>query len=113
MRAMVFDGNAPVLQMLDVPDPMPRAGELLIDVHACGVPQSTNQRHSPSAGAKWRSRLGFPGSLTVTVQASSMVVARLSDAHDHGAGPLLLTTVHVAVGLAVKPSTFARHCEVS
>src|SRR5690348_10230328 len=37
MRAMVFDGNAPVLQMLDLPDPTPHAGELLIDVHACGV----------------------------------------------------------------------------
>ncbi|WP_250515016.1 zinc-dependent alcohol dehydrogenase family protein [Caballeronia sp. INDeC2] len=37
MRAMVFDGKAPVLQMLDLPDPMPSAGELLMDVHACGV----------------------------------------------------------------------------
>ncbi|SAK56918.1 zinc-binding alcohol dehydrogenase family protein [Caballeronia pedi] len=37
MRAMVFNGNTPVLQSRDWPDPMPRAGELLIVVHACGV----------------------------------------------------------------------------
>lgn len=37
MRAMIFDGSAPRLQALDVPAPSPRAGELLIDVHACGV----------------------------------------------------------------------------
>ncbi|BCQ25341.1 zinc-binding alcohol dehydrogenase family protein [Caballeronia sp. NK8] len=34
---MVFDGNTPRLQPHDLPDPLPRAGELLIDVHACGV----------------------------------------------------------------------------
>ncbi|SAK93335.1 alcohol dehydrogenase [Caballeronia fortuita] len=37
MRSMVFDGKTPVLQARDLPDPLPRAGELLIDVHACGV----------------------------------------------------------------------------
>lgn len=37
MRAMVFDGHAPLLEERDVPDPVARAGELLIDVHACGV----------------------------------------------------------------------------
>ncbi|HLX01688.1 MAG TPA: zinc-dependent alcohol dehydrogenase family protein [Trinickia sp.] len=37
MRAMVFDGSTPVLQDLQVPDPQPGAGQLLIDIHACGV----------------------------------------------------------------------------
>ncbi|SAL49065.1 alcohol dehydrogenase [Caballeronia cordobensis] len=37
MRAMVFEGGAPRLHPRDLPDPSPRAGELLIDVHACGV----------------------------------------------------------------------------
>ncbi|SAK57689.1 alcohol dehydrogenase [Caballeronia calidae] len=37
MRAMIFDGTAPRLQALDLPDPSPRPGEVLIDVHACGV----------------------------------------------------------------------------
>lgn len=37
MRAMVFDGSEPRLQALDLPDPSPSAGELLIDVHACSV----------------------------------------------------------------------------
>lgn len=37
MRAMVFDGTSPQLREADVPDPVPAAGELLIDVHACGV----------------------------------------------------------------------------
>ncbi len=36
MRAMVFDGNA-LLRDMQVPDPVPAAGELLIDIHACGV----------------------------------------------------------------------------
>jgi alcohol dehydrogenase, propanol-preferring len=37
MRAMVFDGTAPVLHEREWPDPAPGAGQLLIDVHACGV----------------------------------------------------------------------------
>jgi propanol-preferring alcohol dehydrogenase len=37
MRAMVFDGSTPVLEMRDVPDPVAGAGQLLIDVRACGV----------------------------------------------------------------------------
>ncbi|SFU23991.1 zinc-dependent alcohol dehydrogenase family protein [Paraburkholderia aspalathi] len=37
MRAMVFDGTAPVLRDVQVPDPQPSAGQLLIDIHACGV----------------------------------------------------------------------------
>ncbi|WP_321933315.1 zinc-dependent alcohol dehydrogenase family protein [Paraburkholderia sp. J8-2] len=37
MRAMVFDGENPWLREADLPDPAPRAGELLIDVRACGV----------------------------------------------------------------------------
>lgn len=37
MRAMVFDGSAPSLRETQLPDPVPSAGELLIDVHACGV----------------------------------------------------------------------------
>src|SRR3569623_1461686 len=37
MRAMVFDGDSPILLEEDVPDPKPGIGEVLIDVHACGV----------------------------------------------------------------------------
>jgi alcohol dehydrogenase, propanol-preferring len=37
MRAMVLDGHAPLLRERDMPDPVPRAGEVLIEIHACGV----------------------------------------------------------------------------
>lgn len=37
MRAMVFDGSAPYLKEMSLPDPVPEAGQLLIDIHACGV----------------------------------------------------------------------------
>ncbi|HKR47004.1 MAG TPA: zinc-dependent alcohol dehydrogenase family protein [Paraburkholderia sp.] len=37
MRAMLFDGENPRLREADLPDPAPDAGELLIDVRACGV----------------------------------------------------------------------------
>lgn len=37
MRAMVFDGSNPALEMKEVPERRPAAGELRIDVHACGV----------------------------------------------------------------------------
>ncbi len=37
MQAMVFDGESSRLYEADLPDPAPGAGELLIDVHACGV----------------------------------------------------------------------------
>jgi alcohol dehydrogenase, propanol-preferring len=37
MLAMVFDGISPVLREMQVADPVAGAGELLIDVHACGV----------------------------------------------------------------------------
>ena len=37
MLAMVFDGTSPVLRETRVADPVVGAGELLIDVHACGV----------------------------------------------------------------------------
>jgi propanol-preferring alcohol dehydrogenase len=37
LRAMVFDGNSPLLREMDVADPMPSAGQLLIDIHACGI----------------------------------------------------------------------------
>ncbi|WP_322053088.1 zinc-dependent alcohol dehydrogenase family protein [Paraburkholderia bannensis] len=37
MRAMVFDGESPVLCETQLPDPSPREGQLLIDVAACGV----------------------------------------------------------------------------
>ena len=37
MRAMVFDGSDMLLRSRQVPDPVPAAGELLIDIHACGV----------------------------------------------------------------------------
>ena len=34
---MVFDGVSPHLLLRDLPDPSPGPGQLLIDVHACGV----------------------------------------------------------------------------
>lgn len=37
MRAMVFDGSGPYLKEMSLPDPVPDAGQLLIDIHACGV----------------------------------------------------------------------------
>jgi propanol-preferring alcohol dehydrogenase len=37
MRAMVFDGTAPVLCEMQMPDPQPSAGQLLIDIHVRGV----------------------------------------------------------------------------
>ncbi|WP_321948124.1 zinc-dependent alcohol dehydrogenase family protein [Paraburkholderia sp. J10-1] len=37
MQAMVFDGENPRLREADLLDPVPGAGELLIDVRACGV----------------------------------------------------------------------------
>jgi propanol-preferring alcohol dehydrogenase len=37
MRAMVFDGTRPLLQEQELPDPVPGPGQLLIDVHACGI----------------------------------------------------------------------------
>jgi propanol-preferring alcohol dehydrogenase len=37
MRAMVFDGTDPILHDLQLPDPRLSAGQMLIDVHACGV----------------------------------------------------------------------------
>ncbi|WP_233885643.1 zinc-dependent alcohol dehydrogenase family protein [Paraburkholderia flagellata] len=37
MRAMLFDGENPRLREADLPDPAPGAGELLIDIRACGV----------------------------------------------------------------------------
>jgi propanol-preferring alcohol dehydrogenase len=37
MRAMVFDGDSPILREDDVPDPTPGIDQMLIDVHACGV----------------------------------------------------------------------------
>jgi len=37
MRAMVFDGSSPLLAARELPDPTPAAGQLLIDVDACGV----------------------------------------------------------------------------
>lgn len=37
MRAMVFDDTGGLLRDLQVPDPVPAAGQLLIDVHACGI----------------------------------------------------------------------------
>lgn len=37
MRAMVFDGDSPILREEDVPNPTPGNGEVLIDIHACGV----------------------------------------------------------------------------
>ncbi|HEX7931629.1 MAG TPA: zinc-dependent alcohol dehydrogenase family protein [Paraburkholderia sp.] len=37
MRAMIFDGTSPILHEDDVPDPAPGPGQMLIDIHACGV----------------------------------------------------------------------------
>ena len=37
MRAMVFDGKAPILHEQDWPDSIPGEGQLLIDVRACGI----------------------------------------------------------------------------
>ncbi|HVE11010.1 MAG TPA: zinc-dependent alcohol dehydrogenase family protein [Paraburkholderia sp.] len=37
MHAMLFDGTSPQLRDVVLPDPEPAAGQLLIDVHACGV----------------------------------------------------------------------------
>lgn len=37
MRAMVFDGTAPMLCEREMAEPRPAPGQLLIDVHACGV----------------------------------------------------------------------------
>ncbi|MGI4813862.1 MAG: zinc-dependent alcohol dehydrogenase family protein [Janthinobacterium lividum] len=37
MRAMVFDGSGPTLRETDLPDLTPGPGQLLIDVHTCGV----------------------------------------------------------------------------
>jgi alcohol dehydrogenase, propanol-preferring len=37
MRAMVFDGDGPQLHDRQVPDPQAGPGQVLIDVHACGV----------------------------------------------------------------------------
>jgi propanol-preferring alcohol dehydrogenase len=37
MRAMLFDGSSPLLCACELPDPTPNAGQLLIDVFACGV----------------------------------------------------------------------------
>jgi propanol-preferring alcohol dehydrogenase len=34
---MVFDGSGPYLKEMSLPDPVPEAGQLLIDIHACGV----------------------------------------------------------------------------
>jgi propanol-preferring alcohol dehydrogenase len=37
MRAMVFDGSASLLRERELQDPIPGAGQILIDIHACGV----------------------------------------------------------------------------
>jgi alcohol dehydrogenase, propanol-preferring len=37
MRAMLFDSSVLQLRESEIPDPVPAAGQLLIDVHACGV----------------------------------------------------------------------------
>ncbi|RQS76852.1 zinc-binding alcohol dehydrogenase family protein [Burkholderia sp. Bp8963] len=37
MRAIVYDGRSPHLTLRELPDPSPGAGQILIDVHACGV----------------------------------------------------------------------------
>lgn len=37
MRAMVFEGNAPMLRLKDVPIPEPATGQVLVCVEACGV----------------------------------------------------------------------------
>ncbi|OLL31041.1 alcohol dehydrogenase [Burkholderia sp. SRS-W-2-2016] len=37
MRAMLFDGTSATLHERDLPDPQPGPGQILLDVHACGV----------------------------------------------------------------------------
>ena len=37
MRAMVLDAPGRPLRLADLPDPEPRPGQVLLDVHACGV----------------------------------------------------------------------------
>jgi len=37
MRAMIFDGHSPALQLRELAEPSPGPGQLLIDVRACGV----------------------------------------------------------------------------
>ena len=37
MRAMVFDGTTPMLRDMQLAEPVPAAGQLLIEVHTCGV----------------------------------------------------------------------------
>jgi propanol-preferring alcohol dehydrogenase len=37
MRAMVFDSVSLALRDTQAPDPVPAAGQLLIDIHACGI----------------------------------------------------------------------------
>ncbi|WP_420752614.1 zinc-binding dehydrogenase [Rhodococcus sp. O3] len=37
MKAAVFEGNAPTLVVEDIPRPVPRRGEVLVKVSACGV----------------------------------------------------------------------------
>lgn len=37
MRAMVFDGSSPVLELRELPGRLPTPIDLVIDVHACGV----------------------------------------------------------------------------
>jgi propanol-preferring alcohol dehydrogenase len=37
MRAMVFDGTGPTLELRDLPDPTPGAGQVRIAIEACGV----------------------------------------------------------------------------
>jgi propanol-preferring alcohol dehydrogenase len=37
MLAMMFDGISPVLRETRVAEPVVGAGDLLIDIHACGV----------------------------------------------------------------------------
>lgn len=37
MRAVVFDGSSPVLDLRELPGRLPSADDLLINVHACGV----------------------------------------------------------------------------
>ncbi|ASV99024.1 zinc-dependent alcohol dehydrogenase family protein [Paraburkholderia aromaticivorans] len=37
MRAMVFDGSAALLREQEMPEPAPGPGQLLIQIHACGV----------------------------------------------------------------------------